>query len=244
MKHILFFLILLSILFSQEKINLYWGNVKEDNYEMALLKKVINLIEQKENLKINLLTERLKSFDNIVTICKKIDQKNNTLFMAALSITEERKKWADFSSPYLFSYISIISHKTFINTDSNFYHSKNATMGYLKGTTSEILAKKMSIKYAIKLVEFNSTAEKNNIPANGLDFIFGDHFEIVNNPNLIVIKDFLDSKDNYGILYPKGSTLRNHLEKYLIYFLRSPENFNLLKTYFGENISEYYKGKL
>ena len=164
------------------------------------------------------------TMDIIFRFCKEYGYKlevkdyssSNTIVMAAgankidfggsaISITEERKKSADFSEPYFYNSGGIIIRKS----DAEKYHDVDDLKGKRIGTETGTLYPDL-IRSTIEdaeVFEYNTTPDAlTALQNNKIDASMEDHpileYIGLGYPDLMLIKD-MENGDKYGFVFPK-----------------------------------------
>lgn len=127
---------------------------------------------------------------------------------SAISITEERKKSADFSDPYFYNSGGIIIRKSDVDKYKDIGDLTGKRIGTETGTLYPELIRK-TIKDA-EVFEYNATPDAlTALQSNKIDAAMEDRpileYIGLGYPDLILIKD-MDNGDKYGFVFPKNDS--------------------------------------
>lgn len=161
--------------------------------------------------------------------------------ISSVSITEERKQTYDYSIPY-FESTNMIMVKEGSDIKSAL-DLTGKTVAVQTGTTADILMTGIMGVDNAKLKRFDSNAVAlMELNGGGADAVVADiaivREYIKNNPNQklegIVDPDNFDS-EYYGILYPKGSELKEKLDPAIEAVLENGKYAEIYEKWFGES---------
>lgn len=160
--------------------------------------------------------------------------------ISSVSITEERKKTYDYTSPYFESTNMILVNEG--STITNALDLKDKKVGVQISTTADTIMTGIMGQGNSNLKRFDSnTLALIELEKNGVDAVVADNMivgeYIKHNP----AKKFvgINDKDNfigefYGILLPKGSELKQLLDPAIKKVLESGEYNEIHKSWFGQ----------
>jgi ABC-type amino acid transport substrate-binding protein len=240
MIKILICLFFILVIKSQE-ISILIG---EDSTKFAKFEKeMISLIIAEYNL-INKKSLTLKflsmSFTEKLKLLSKANENSYLIGLQGISITEERQKLVDFSETYMLNKVMFLK-----STDSPYLKKLNDTealFGAVKGTIYEKLlieyCQRSNQKYKIYT---NSTSLVKAINDAKIDFMLMSHISIWN-LNLKVVQELeTQEQDQFALVYPKKSKLKNLLASSLNNFLRSKSFKLLINKHFGKLGINYFQ---
>ncbi len=175
-------------------------------------------------------------FDSLIP---SLQNKKFDMVIAAMTITEDRKQIVDFSIPYYTANQSIIvkqDSSLVINSEENLAKLK---IGVQRGTTGESYIDETFIQTG-KMIDNQLVRFDNNINAvqellNGnVDCVIIYDSSAKGYEKLKPVKVIftIESNENYGIAFPKGSKLLEKVNKIISELLKSNEWLELLKKYF------------
>lgn len=160
--------------------------------------------------------------------------------IAGMSITEERKKVVDFSTPYFDAGLTIVVKKD--NTSTKTVKDlKGKTIAVKKGTTGAKYAQDNATELGIKVVQFNDSPAMFQEVANGNADALIEDYPVISyaiaqkDLGLKIVGDRLNG-DQYGIAVLKGQN--EDLLKKINDGLANPKKDGtydeIIKTYLGE----------
>ena len=243
-KYTLIFLFVLNLI-AQEVVTVlsFESSSKLILFELDFLKQVIKLYNTKHAYKLSLKVISVRDYSDIF---KKIGSSKETDLICAIraiTITEERKKKYDFSSPYLPIKQVLITNKDKLSSIKNWRDSRYTIYGN-KNTIHYKNAKLLSNKYGFKFYKPKSNKRivvNNYLKKGEIDFYVGDMTDVIVTER-VILADFEEALlSEYGILYPKDSKLKRKLDKFVKYSVKSPTYYKLLVKHFGNEIAVYLK---
>jgi glutamine transport system substrate-binding protein len=160
--------------------------------------------------------------------------------IAGMSITDERKKIVDFSTPYFDAGLTVIVK----NDNSNIKSAddlKGKTVAVKKGTTGAKYAQDNAAKLGIKVVQFNDSPAMFQEVANGNADALIEDYPVISyaiaqkDLGLKIVGDRLNG-DQYGIAVLKGQNqdLLKKINKGLAELKKDGTYDKIVKTYLGE----------
>ncbi|WP_075981358.1 transporter substrate-binding domain-containing protein [Bacillus massilinigeriensis] len=160
--------------------------------------------------------------------------------IAGMSITDERKKIVDFSTPYFDAGLTVV-----VNKDNSSIKSaddlKGKTVAVKKGTTGAKYAQDNATKLDIKVVQFNDSPAMFQEVANGNADALIEDYPVISyaiaqkDLGLKIVGDRLNG-DQYGIAVLKGKNqdLLKKINKGLEELKEDGTYDEIIKTYLGE----------
>jgi len=157
-----------------------------------------------------------------------------------MSITEERKKVVDFSTPYFDAGLTIVVKKD--NTSTKTVKDlKGKTIAVKKGTTGAKYAQDNATKLGIKVVQFNDSPAMFQEVANGNADALIEDYPVISyaiaqkDLGLKIVGDRLNG-DQYGIAVLKGQNgdLLKKINDGLANLKKDGTYDEIIKTYLGE----------
>lgn len=93
----------------------------------------------------------------------------------------------------------------------------------------------------IPVIATSFKEKKNFIEKNKADFFISDNVAILSISGIHRIVDLNINKNlSYGIVYPKGSKLKNMLDPVIKYYLKSSRFYKRLKDHSNKEIADYF----
>lgn len=240
------FITILSIFFfvfpqNEAKITILRLNHRQisSSIEEKLISSVIQLYNKQNQEKLSFQFSNQKNLDDLFSNLKVMKANDLVLAIGQLSLSNERQKEFDYSSVYMQVKMVVMGHKkNKASFGSHDYHE----LAVLKGSSQESFVKLLvkDYQFTLKLYEsydnllqdFQSNKVKfallDNIDLKTLDFA-----EIKND-----LSQFSNSA-NYVIYYPKNSGLKNNLDDYLKYYIKSAYHQNEMKLQFGSEAYQF-----
>ncbi|MGE7763227.1 transporter substrate-binding domain-containing protein [Peribacillus sp. NPDC097895] len=160
--------------------------------------------------------------------------------IAGMSITEERKKVVDFSTPYFDAGLTVVVKKD-NNTTKSVKDLKGKTIAVKKGTTGAKYAQENATKLGIKVVQFNDSPAMFQEVANGNADALIEDYPVISyaiaqkDLGLKIVGDRLNG-DQYGIAVLKGQNkdLLKKINDGLANLKKDGTYDEIIKTYLGE----------
>jgi hypothetical protein len=233
--------ILTAELFSQKIITIYHKPTNDvmAKFENDFMETILNLYNKKNtNDKIEFNHIKVDTYK--VLFDKMKDKKRHDICsISSITITMDRMKDYDFSIRYLKDNHVVIRNTKFEKVDI-----KEAKVGYLKNSLYEDSFLFIKNKYPnIIGIEYDKTKDViKALETNLIDYQFASGIIAFIRPNREIVEELpLNRSRGYGIIYPKGSALKEKLDPTIKYFLTSPKYFALIAKHFGEELLSYYK---
>lgn len=160
--------------------------------------------------------------------------------IAGMSITDERKKVVDFSTPYFDAGLTVV-----VKNDNNSIKSvddlKGKTVAVKKGTTGAKYAADNASKLNIKVVQFNDSPSMFQEVANGNADALIEDYPVISyaiaqkDLGLKIVGDRLNG-DQYGIAVLKGQNqdILKKIDKGLENLKKNGTYDKIIKTYLGK----------
>jgi polar amino acid transport system substrate-binding protein len=159
--------------------------------------------------------------------------KDFDLALSEISITDERKKVVDFSTPYFSSDIGVLVKK---GAKIDATSIKAATVGVQQGTTGEYFAQNTLKPKNLKVFP-DSTSMFTAVQAGQVDAAMTDTAIVLGQAKasegvLEVVGQF-KTGETYGALFPKGSKNRAKINAILVALIKDGTIKKLSQEYFG-----------
>ncbi|MGW8427527.1 transporter substrate-binding domain-containing protein [Peribacillus simplex] len=207
---------------------------KEGNEYKGIDIELINAIAKDQDFKIKLSP---MDFGGIIPA---MQANQLDVAIAGMSITEERKKVVDFSTPYFDAGLTIVVKKD--NTSTKTVKDlKGKTIAVKKGTTGAKYAQDNATKLGIKVVQFNDSPAMFQEVANGNADALIEDYPVISyaiaqkDLGLKIVGDRLNG-DQYGIAVLKGQNedLLKKINDGLANLKKDGTYDEIIKTYLGE----------
>ncbi|MFJ8071365.1 transporter substrate-binding domain-containing protein [Peribacillus sp. NPDC096447] len=207
---------------------------KEGNEYKGIDIELINAIAKDQDFKIKLSP---MDFGGIIPA---MQANQLDVAIAGMSITEERKKVVDFSTPYFDAGLTIVVKKE--NTSTKTVKDlKGKTIAVKKGTTGAKYAQDNAMKLGIKVVQFNDSPAMFQEVANGNADALIEDYPVISyaiaqkDLGLKIVGDRLNG-DQYGIAVLKGQNedLLKKINDGLANLKKDGTYDEIIKTYLGE----------
>ncbi|MDM5214363.1 transporter substrate-binding domain-containing protein [Peribacillus sp. NJ4] len=207
---------------------------KEGNDYKGIDIELINAIAKDQDFKIKLSP---MDFGGIIPA---MQANQLDVAIAGMSITEERKKVVDFSTPYFDAGLTIVVKKD--NTSTKTVKDlKGKTIAVKKGTTGAKYAQDNATKLGIKVVQFNDSPAMFQEVANGNADALIEDYPVISyaiaqkDLGLKIVGDRLNG-DQYGIAVLKGQNkdLLKKINDGLANLKKDGTYDEIIKTYLGE----------
>lgn len=245
----LIFIILISIYFSFSQLNL---NIVKTDYqskiqtiEQDILQNVLELYERRSRQTISKRSFGSKDFSELFGIVDSLAEssKDNTLLLTAVTITPEREEKYDFSIPYMPAKDVIFGKKDRWKGKS--WNFKSMRIGYTRSSVQEKVAEKYKKLHGVEIKAFHSWEHMvEGLHKGEIDAGLMDNVSVWADERLMVIRDveqeFQQGK-GFGILYPKGSSLKKKLDPIIRYYLKSQKFYAFCERQYGKEVAGYYK---
>ena len=245
-KYIVSIILVLSV-FTQNTVSIITNNSPTSlrNFEHDFIKQVVNLFNAQNENKLKLKFVYKQTYNELFNTIKESRKSKFICAIRAITITENRKEIYDFSYPYMPIKQVLITMKTRKYKINNWKNSKY-TIYANKRTVHWVNMLKLVKKYSFKMYKPNANEKRANIilselRENKIDFYVGDMIDVLNYDFLSILDHFEGALlSEYGMIYPKGSTLKTKLDKYIKYFVKSRLYYKLLVKHFGQDIANYF----
>jgi glutamine transport system substrate-binding protein len=207
---------------------------KEGNDYKGIDIELINAIAKDQDFKIELSP---MDFGGIIPA---MQANQLDVAIAGMSITEERKKVVDFSTPYFDAGLTIVVKKD--NTSTKTVKDlKGKTIAVKKGTTGAKYAQDNATELGIKVVQFNDSPAMFQEVANGNADALIEDYPVISyaiaqkDLGLKIVGDRLNG-DQYGIAVLKGQNedLLKKINDGLANLKKDGTYDEIIKTYLGE----------
>ncbi|MGE6612317.1 transporter substrate-binding domain-containing protein [Peribacillus sp. NPDC076916] len=207
---------------------------KEGNEYKGIDIELINAIAKDQDFKIKLSP---MDFGGIIPA---MQANQLDVAIAGMSITEERKKVVDFSTPYFDAGLTIVVKND--NTSTKTVKDlKGKTIAVKKGTTGAKYAQDNAAKLGIKVVQFNDSPAMFQEVANGNADALIEDYPVISyaiaqkDLGLKIVGDRLNG-DQYGIAVLKGQNkdLLKKINDGLANLKKDGTYDEIIKTYLGE----------
>ncbi|MFY0760790.1 transporter substrate-binding domain-containing protein [Metabacillus dongyingensis] len=207
---------------------------KEGNEYKGIDIELINAIAKDQDFKIELSP---MDFGGIIPA---MQANQLDVAIAGMSITDERKKVVDFSTPYFNAGLTVVVKKDNTTTKS-VDDLKGKTVAVKKGTTGAKYAQDNSGKLGIKVVQFNDSPAMFQEVANGNADALIEDYPVISyaiaqkDLGLKTVGDRLNG-DKYGIAVLKGQDkdLLEKINKGLANLKKDGTYDKIIKSYLGE----------
>ena len=206
---------------------------KIEDFEGKLLKKIVDLHNKKNKIKISINVIQ-KPFNDIRPFMLKEKNSGRHMFsIAAYTISN----LADFeySAPYFPVRDSFISLKTHKKSGSSL-----ESCGHIGNKYNLAVINKIPDIKQYKLIPYNDYNKLYQDLLDGkINLMFWDSYEVFFN-NTLKIDRYISKKTRYlGIIFVKDSKIKKILDPTIKYYLRSPNYNKLLKQELGKDVSKY-----
>lgn len=250
----------------QDKLDLYWFTSKPFIYENEegdlegiepeMLKAFQDFLKNEKGIEVDLNWIKAKNFSNILEILKD-SPSSNTIGVSALSITDNRKQYADFPTPYLPDITVLISSDGTPIVRS--YEEMNDMMSSMSAITIKDtkyenllldLRRQLGANFKINYIE----SERNVLDGvstseNSFGFIDLPVYLIqAENGSEVTRQNFFTVKgQGYSYMLPKGSEWKEYFDEFLTSPVYQEQISIIISKYLGEElyrfIDEIYAGE-
>ena len=227
----MFFLSLFFLsLFQTDTIIVYTKVPLENSMNHGILSLVKNRYNKENNDKIHFVFKDLNHFERAFKLFDEAKGNDSILYMNGVTITEERKKKFDFSIPYFPIRPAAMVTKDMDITEINIFDPK-LRIAARSNTSNMKHAERISKRTGQKLIKISSTDSLERYYKNNLiDVYITDAVAAWTEKNLKLVHIYKEIEANgYGMLYPKGSRLKERLDKTLKKVISSPDYYKLIK---------------
>lgn len=238
MNYILLLLYICSLqLFAQTKVEVYLSKLDNhlSKFEYDIIDSSLDLYQKKFGLQLDIEYKRLERFSDVFAILADSDNLSR-LAIYSISITEDRKKMFNFSSPYLSNkYCFLTSEGKQIDLSSEQIY----TIGYLEGSTHVPILDKFGKQF--KRVSFINDTNRLEALENGkidliiAGYVFSWDFKL----DVIAFISNQES-DLFSVMFPKNSEHYTNFNKVFTYFTHSTHFYSLVNKHFGKRGTEYF----
>lgn len=200
----------------------------------------LELIYNKNNsAKFSFKIKYVSSFPDLFTELNKSPQ-NTTMAMSSITITEERMKEYDFSSPYIETKECLLTYHLNIDHD---WTKASKRIGYVEKTIEETRANLLKANYPVQVIPFATFRDRNEgVKTQEIDYYIGESAHYWNDPHVKVVHTFEKRLGmGLGIMYLKGSELKAKLEKYIKYYCHSKGFYSTMQQTFGDSFKSYFE---
>ena len=224
-----------TTMISQNEILIIFNgnNTKMTKFEVLFVQSLIKDYEKRVQKKVKI---RFKGIKNFGSMFKLIDQgeRDYTLAINTISITEDRLKKYDFSEAYIQNSYAFLG-KRYVSGKMN-----NQRISYVRNTIYEQLA--FEFKDKVKSIKAYNKMQDciKDLSLGKVDLVLTDYTDgwIY---NLNFVKSYKTQiKDRFGIIYPKGSKLKEQIDISFKSVYKSAEFYNLVKKSFGKKAVPYF----
>ena len=229
------------------EIEVFCHKTEKPNYEHEMFKKIIELHNARNkkqySIKYNYFPDVLtiKNIEEFNTRFIHQDKKNNTISYGALTIRKTQNR--DFSMPILpvFDVIYCLKDKL-----KNLDNKLSIKVGYWYNVNTRKIISELKKDKALIAVPYVNYDEL--IPALELGQIDGyvgdsvDGLDLTSNHGDKIYKHTifkkLSTKQQYmGFMFPKDSTLKKEIDTILMYYIKSPHFYKLIRQFFTHDFS-------
>ena len=248
MKSILSILLFLISIKSQTiEVNIVINTSVIDSIEHQLVKDVFALWNRRTKILKEVYWKRHRKFSGLMKYMSELDnsRKDEVIALSSITITKERQKQFNFSTPYVPIREVLISKS--INKKANDIESiTNKRVGANLGTTQEVALKLLEQKMNFKPVYFSMNKHKHDALINDeIDFYIDDNINVWSDSRLKIVFEFENQPGNgYGLMFHKESSLKKIIDPMLIYYMRSAKFRKITTEKFGKKISDYFVKKI
>ena len=215
----------LTVIFNSE-------NTKLARFELALVKDLVMEYSKQNKIKYKMRYKGIKHFKAGFELLPE-SEKDATMVINGISITDERKKTYDFSEPYMINKYSLMSRKDFFLKEND---ERTFKVAYQAGSIYESMMNKIKKIFPCEGIAYPNTSEcVKKLNEREVDMIFADFVDSwIFDVKLI---RHIDEKkiDRYGIMYQKGSILKTELDKVFASYKKTKKYSKLLDKHFGNH---------
>ncbi|MEP5069422.1 MAG: transporter substrate-binding domain-containing protein, partial [Crocinitomicaceae bacterium] len=251
---------------SQDELDLYWFTSKPFIYENVdgklegiepeMFRAFQVFLKNEKNIDVKLNWVKATSFSNILETIRESDNPN-AVGVSALSITDNRKQYADFPIPYLPDITVLISSDGTPIVRS--YEEMNEMMSVMSAVTIKDtkyeslllnLREQLGASFKIKYIESESNV-LDGVSESNNSFGFIDlpvYLMQVESGSEVTRQNFFTVKgQGYSYLMPKDSEWKNHFDEFLSTNEYQQQVSDIISSYLGEElyrfIDEIYSGE-
>ena len=245
MKRFIILFTFLHSIFSQNTVTVltYKSDSKLRLFELDFINQVIKLYNVKNKNKLKLKFVYKQTYNELFNTIKESRKSKFICAIRAITITENRKEIYDFSYPYMPIKQVLMTKKQFRKGIKNWRNSKHIIYGN-PNTVHYEKVKMLSGKYGIKIYK-SKNRETNVITLlnrSKIDFYVGDMTDIFVIKDIEILSEFDGALlSHYGIMFPQNSILKEKLNRYIKYLVKSPIYYKIVFRHFGRSIADYFK---
>jgi ABC-type amino acid transport substrate-binding protein len=218
-------------------------HISISHIEESILKNAVLLFNKSNPL--NELKINYKMYDNFGIMIKdfklacKDDITSSIMVADILNITEDRKNNFTFSEKYL------PSQEIFYKRGSDktpFSLIKDKNIAYMTNSVTESSVAYYKEKTNANFIGVNSTIDiLNGVKSKKYDYGIDEYITIWEEPLLQCAKEIgRNIRLGYGFMYSKDSILKDQLDKYIIYYIKSAKFHKLLEKKYSVEIKNYF----
>lgn len=242
------FLMMCFVATSQENIRfvMIGESTVIQEIEVDIIHNLISIYNRRNNAQLTYEIDTVGYFHSMFDALDKIKNlvdKNHVVAISSISNTMGRRKLYDFSSIYLPSKDVIFTLKSNENEE---WRTKGTRIGYQIKTTMEKHIINLKKSHNVVGVKYKAYRERFDALLNKtIDFSLADNVELWKDKQVKIIHEIeVQSSLGISMMYPKGSKLKDRLDKYLKYYTKSPKFLMLIHNKFGKDISAYFRKNL
>lgn len=215
------------------------GDNKITKFENAYFKQVIDLYNKSKKTKVKFKVKYnyINSFRESTTFVEKALGNNRIIGINQISIAPEILPTVDYSSSYLPIREALIVLKSSHLKELD----KSLKIAGPKATKLPPSLGELQKKYTFKVKLFELDGWRDALFSGDVDALYGDNILAFNHVNELRIFAEYGPDYDLGFIYPRNSSLRAKLEPFIRYFTGSAGYYKLLKDYFGDRISGYFR---
>jgi len=229
----------LFLTFPPDTLHVYTN--KASYFDQHFIKEIVQLYNRKYMYQFHIVFYDLHSMDKAFQIVN-TGEKDHTLVINSITITEERKQHVDFSLPYFPMKQAFITHPSRKIKPQN-TSALHYTLGAVENTIHVETAKRIAQRTKQTLVIIPENEYMPNVIVQGrVDLYIADSIEAWVSEDRILISHIDDAPlTHYGIMYPKGSLLVEMFNPFIRYFIRSRRYHELVRTYLKSVPQNYFE---
>ena len=199
-------------------------------------KELIKLYSKSIDKKIKQNYKGIKEFEDHF---KFIDaaKEDNILSIDAISILKSRTENYDFSVPYMVNKYALIARKKYILKNND----KKVKVAYQTGTVYEETIETIGKLFPIVPIPQKSPKRSvKSLKDRNVDLIYTDFVDSWSF-NLKVVQIINpDQKDEYGMMFKKGSKLKDEINIIYNSYIKSAAYLKLIKSHFGSHSKLFF----
>ena len=237
------FLSFIALSISQTEITIYRtsANLLMNKIEEEIINNTFELYNKNNSEKLTYKFHNVVNFGNML---KQFDLKakynpDHIMLVNRITVTSAREV------KYLFSSIYAPGKEVLVKRISDkrpLKLNENTKIIFIKNTAHEKSMRFLKNKYSIIPILVNSTREMyQKLENEKYDYGIADNVSIWEKQNYEIVHEIeYQNGKGFGIMYPKISKLRDKLDRYLLYYLRSNRFKKLLTKSYGKFVREYF----